>query len=382
MHQWNDSPSLYSYTIEFMLKELVDANAVKEGRGHIYYSSHASIEDPEDVLDKAFGEGWYGRAMQESSDRKWVVAQIGDALIKTKRYVGVTLNQASALVEVIVFSSVSLADAKEIGNKVLEHAPKPPPPTKGLVPMWFWTLGNSGPVQRRRVLAAPSWDKMEMNYTTDVKDSLAGLSTWSTGPEAGNRLLLLHGPPGTGKTHAIRAIAQQWKSWCAVHYIVDPEKFFENAAYMTGVLLDTGDNDTDLIFDEDNVRPKAELWRLLVIEDADELIAKDAKKRTGQSMSRLLNMSDGLIGQGLNILILITTNEPMAALHEAIIRPGRCIANLEVGPLSKAEANAWLKAKGSEATVVADTTIAELYEVIGTNQVKADMAKEAHGVYL
>ena len=47
-----------------------------------------------------------------------------------------------------------------------------------------------------------------------------------------------------------------------------------------------------------------------------------------QGLSRFLNVVDGLIGQGSRILVLVTTNEELGALHPAIARPGRCAANV------------------------------------------------------
>ena len=40
-------------------------------------------------------------------------------------------------------------------------------------------------------------------------------------------------------------------------------------------------------------------WRLLVLEDAGELMAASARAEVGQGLSRLLNLTDGLLGQGV-----------------------------------------------------------------------------------
>ena len=48
----------------------------------------------------------------------------------------------------------------------------------------------------------------------------------------------------------------------------------------------------------------------------------DAKERTGQALSRFLNVVDGLIGQGLRLLVLVTSNEELGKLHPAVSRPG------------------------------------------------------------
>src|SRR5262249_22165954 len=78
--------------------------------------------------------------------------------------------------------------------------------------------------------------------------------------------------------------------------------------------------------EEDDDEPRR--WRLLLLEDCDELIRGEAKRSTGQSLSRLLNLTDGLLGQGRDVLVAITTNEDVARLHPAVVRPGRCLARI------------------------------------------------------
>jgi hypothetical protein len=98
---------------------------------------------------------------------------------------------------------------------------------------------------------------------------------------------------------------------------------------------------------------------LLLLEDCDELIRGEAKQSTGQALSRLLNLTDGLLGQGRDVLVAITTNEDVAKLHPAVVRPGRCLARIAVGPLPYQQAVRWL---GNSAGIGADgATLAELY---------------------
>ena len=81
----------------------------------------------------------------------------------------------------------------------------------------------------------------------------------------------------------------------------------------------------------------------------------------GQGLSRFLNLVDGLIGQGLRVLVLVTTNEEIRRLHPAVARPGRCAANIEFSPLSGEEAAEWLARHGVDDRSDGPRTLASLY---------------------
>ena len=67
-----------------------------------------------------------------------------------------------------------------------------------------------------------------------------------------------------------------------------------------------------------------------------------------------------MIGQGLRVLVLVTTNEEIRTLHPAVARPGRCAANIQFVPLVADESKAWLERHGIEDSV-GESTLAALY---------------------
>ena len=148
----------------------------------------------------------------------------------------------------------------------------------------------------------------------------------------------------------MRALAHAWRDGCGLEGILDPEQRLKNPGYLMEVTQREDDED-----DDDARGP----WRLLALEDCDELITADAKAGAGQALSRLLNLTDGLVGQGLKTLVCLSTNEDIAHLHPAVTRPGRCISQIHVGRLSRRESEEWL---GHSHGVGADgNTIAELF---------------------
>ena len=287
--------------------------------------------------------------VQDSGDRQQILRgdgwQAHLVLVRRRPEVQVLVTAASA----------ALADA------VLEQiraAVPPPERTDAQARLTLWTAGTGGsPVRHRRWVDAPRWSAIDRNYPTEVREPLARLMAMPEGPPTGGRLLLWYGDPGTGKTTAIRALAHQWQSWADVHFVLDPEAFFGGPDYLMHVVAE-----------EDAWDPRLAAgtrWKVLVIEDADELIRADARQEAGASLGRLLNLTDGILGHGLRVLLLITTNEPMRALHPAVVRPGRCLADVQFRAFTHGEAVAWLGTSAGAGGIADHVTLAELYRARG-----------------
>jgi Domain of unknown function (DUF5925) len=254
--------------------------------------------------------------------------------------------------------------------------PPPDPSSTHKVNVQFWTYGQHGPFPSNREVSVPEWRDLEDNYALGARQQLDTLMR-DFRPAHGGQLILWHGEAGTGKTFALRALAWEWRDWCEFNYIVDPDSFFgEHADYLMSVLTQPGYADMpdprmmQMAAASGYVprggRPDdgdegSEAWRLLVLEDTGELLTPDAKSVIGQGLSRFLNVVDGLIGQGLRVLVLVTTNEPIRALHPAVARPGRCAANIEFEPLTPEESSAWFEQHGSPERTAVPLTLAELY---------------------
>lgn len=227
-----------------------------------------------------------------------------------------------------------------------------PEPEEDQVPVTFWAQTPSGvPVNPRRRVHAPSWAEVRDNYAGATRRQLDELMA---AREPGNGgLLLWHGEPGTGKSHALRALAREWRGWCDTHFITDADAFLGG---QTNYLLSA-------VLRPERESGRDQRWRLIVLEDAGELLAADARAVAGQALSRLLNLTDGLLGAGMRVIVLVTTNEPLRRMHPAVVRPGRTWAEIEFAPLSRAQANVWLEAQGAIGRVEHDPTLAELFAV-------------------
>lgn len=114
---------------------------------------------------------------------------------------------------------------------------------------------------------------------------------------------LLHGPPGNGKTSAVRAMMCSQELSAFTLRLFDPR---------------TTDSDLDELFD----CALRERPAMVLFEDLDRAFPRDGRSATNVSLQYLLNCLDG-VASGEGIVVVATSNQP-ALLDPAILRrPGR-----------------------------------------------------------
>jgi primosomal protein N' len=224
--------------------------------------------------------------------------------------------------------------------------PADEPSAAQVVDIEFWWSHSSGVASVERTLEVPRWEEIEANYAGATRAAAKTLMR-DFEPNGSGSSVLWTGPPGTGKTYALRALAWEWRRWCEFSVIADAESFLGQRVDYLMEVITSG---------------RSSRWRVVVLEDAGELLCADARSLVGQGLSRFLNLCDGLLGQGERVILIVTTNEPLRRLHPAVSRSGRCASQIEFSPFGVDEANAWL-ADRTDLRVSAPTAVADLYAI-------------------
>jgi len=150
-------------------------------------------------------------------------------------------------------------------------------------------------------------------------------------------ILLLIGPPGTGKTTFIRGLLAYTNSSAIVSYdaaILDKDGFFAR-----------------FIESDDNV---------MVLEDSDAFLKPRSDGNT--MMHRFLNVGDGLVTTKGKKMIFSTNLPSVRDIDSALTRPGRCFDIVEFNQLSYGEAKALAKKLGAPMPDIKDQySIAEIF---------------------
>jgi hypothetical protein len=157
-------------------------------------------------------------------------------------------------------------------------------------------------------------------------------------------LYLFHGAPGTGKSSYIKYLCSGVVSRKIVYIPV-------------GLIssLTSPDMMPLLIENKDIV---------LVIEDAEKaLISRDESGRS-DLVSTILNLTDGFLGQALNISVVATFNTAKEKIDEALLRKGRLKHCYEFGKLSKAQARKLAESLNLPTSKIDDSmTLADVYHL-------------------
>ena len=164
-------------------------------------------------------------------------------------------------------------------------------------------------------------------------------------------LVLFHGEPGTGKTYYIRHLLRQMTASNKVVVYMPPNmvEYLSEPNFMTFLQGEVAG------WSEDG------LFSVLLIEDAEPLLALRQHGARVQGITNLLNMSDGLLNDILNMQIICTFNVELEKLDDALLRPGRLIARKEFKRLPEFEANLLAQRLGIKHHFTAPATLSEIY---------------------
>ena len=156
------------------------------------------------------------------------------------------------------------------------------------------------------------------NYNNDFINENELIKTFvETNDESG--LIILHGEKGTGKSTYIRHLIS-----------VNPEKKFVYIPANLVSMLSQPNFSTFLMTLQNHV---------IILEDCEEAIKDRKSNGSPAAVSLLLNMTDGLLSDGLGLKFICTFNDDVKNIDSALLRKGRLVSKYEFKPLEIEKAN-------------------------------------------
>jgi hypothetical protein len=156
-------------------------------------------------------------------------------------------------------------------------------------------------------------------------------------------IILLHGDPGTGKTSYIKYLTSLIKE---KDILFIPPSMAEMLSEPTII---------PFLMDHKN--------SILIIEDAERVISDREGNGSPAGVSNILNLTDGILGDCLNIQVIATFNMKREKIDQALLRKGRLIAEHKFERLSIDDTNKLLKSLKKNHTVEEGMVLADIYNI-------------------
>lgn len=190
-------------------------------------------------------------------------------------------------------------------------------------------------------LYVPSID-LELNYGDDFK-KIHKVIVERLNRVNDKGIILLHGDPGTGKTSYIKYLTSLVKE---KDVLFIPPSMAEMLSEPTII---------PFLMDHKN--------SILIIEDAERVISDRENNGSPAGVSNILNLTDGILGDCLNIQVIATFNMKREKIDQALLRKGRLIAEHKFEKLSVVETNRLLKSLKKDYVVNEGMVLADIYNI-------------------
>jgi ATP-dependent 26S proteasome regulatory subunit len=102
---------------------------------------------------------------------------------------------------------------------------------------------------------------------------------------------------------------------------------------------------------------------ILIVEDAERVISDRELNGSSMGVSNILNLTDGILGDCLNIQIVATFNMKREKIDPALLRKGRLITEHKFEKLSIEEGNVLLKSLGKDHKIDVEMSLADIYNI-------------------
>ncbi|MFA6234561.1 MAG: AAA family ATPase [Bacteroidota bacterium] len=204
------------------------------------------------------------------------------------------------------------------------------------------------------------------NYSPSVLSDFDKIVETLQSPNPFGRLVILDGPQGTGKSYMIRGL---------VKAIPPKEASF---LFIPASMVPSLSGPSLLTFLLDFNKGKK---TILVVEDADEALVKRDGSNDAQ-VSTLLNLTDGILGELLDIRVVCTTNRKLEDIDKAIRRNGRLACHSHLGVLSTEQSRSvYLRLAGAlaENLPTGPTALADIYALALNEGRNSDDDRQAMG---
>jgi GTPase SAR1 family protein len=204
-------------------------------------------------------------------------------------------------------------------------------------------MNNGGPYLHFNEIPDKYIISIEDNYNDDfVEENKLIINSLK---EGGTSLCLFHGDPGCGKTHYIRyLIAELCKENKKVIYFPNEHIHFLS-------------DPSFLHFFKDHKKS------IIVIEDAEEILTSRELSLSNRGISNLLNLTDGLMGDFLELKFVCTFNTAIDKIDKALLRKGRITTNYRFKKLNVDKSNKLLEKLGKVHITKEEMTLAEIYNL-------------------
>lgn len=183
-----------------------------------------------------------------------------------------------------------------------------------------------------------------LNYEEDIREPIRQVVRDLTVQWPQGRLTIFEGPPGCGKTFLIRSL---------IHEVPNAQFIFVPPALVRS-LGDPSFTSALLRMRDPNADRDDFVYRgptVLICEDADDILIERASDNMS-SVSSLLQLSAGILGDVIDVRVICTTNAEKNKIDPATLRTGRLAHYIKVNPLPVGEATAALsRLMGSEQTM-------------------------------